>query len=170
LKTEVTKACAGDQKAFERLIVPLENKMYRVARTVLLRDADCADAMQEALLRAWSKMPQLQDGALFEPWLMRILVRECYRLLRRNKPAENIMFDEYADTADLELSIDLRRVTDTLPPHERMVLVLHYTMDYGVKDVAKILRIPIGTVKSRLARGRHHLAQKLKEVPKWREI
>lgn len=170
LRSDVAKACAGDQSAFEHLVVPLENKMYRTARSVLFCEADCADAIQETLLRAWKSMHQLKDVPLFEQWLMRILVRECYRLIKRNKHSDHMLFDGHEAAKDPDLSIDMRRMTDTLPSHERIVLILYYTMDYGVKDVANILDIPEGTVKSRLARGRSRLAQKLKEEPIWREI
>jgi len=160
---DVNKACTGDQRAFERLILKLENKLYRVARTVLLQDADCADAIQETLLRAWKRIPQLQDQALFEPWLMRILIRECYRLLKRNRRYEKYIYHEREVAADPEVSLDMRRILDTLPTHERVVLLLHYALDYGVKEISVMLRIPVGTVKSRLARARSHLSQKWKE-------
>jgi RNA polymerase sigma-70 factor (ECF subfamily) len=168
--SDAVKAFSENKKEFERLILPLENKMYRVARTVLHSDADCADAIQEALLRAWKKMPQLKDGSLFEPWLMRILLRECYRLIGRNKNQGNVLAFEEAYSGDIDLSLDMRRMLDTLPYHERIVLILHYTLDYGVKEVADMLSIPQGTVKSRLARGRQHLAEKIKEEPLWKEI
>jgi len=171
LKANVSKACMGDDKAYERLIIPLENKMYRVARSVLFSDSDCCDAIQETLLRAWKKIPQLKDKTLFEPWLMRILVHECYRTARKNKRYEQtpfndeLLFEIQESPADLDLSMDLRRMLDTLPPHERMALILYYTLDYKVKDIAGILDIPEGTVKSQLSRGRSHLAKKLKEIP-----
>jgi len=168
--SDAVKAFWENKKEFERLIVQLENKMYRVARTVLHSDADCADAIQEALLRAWKKMPQLKDNSLFEPWLMRILIRECYRLIGRNKNQSNVMVFEEVYAGDQDLSMDLRRILDTIPYHERIVLILHYTLDYGVNQVAAMLGIPSGTVKSRLARGRQHLAEKIKEETLWKEI
>lgn len=176
LKTDVTKACMGDERAFERLIIPLENKMYRVARTVLFHEADCSDAIQETLLRVWKKIPQLKDSTLFEPWLMRILINECYRLFKNNKRCEKtpfndeLLFNGKQKSEDLELSMDLRYMLDTLPKHERVAIMLYYTLGYKVKDVASILNIPEGTVKAQLSRGRAHLAKKLKEEPRWNKI
>ena len=168
LNTDVTKACMGDQKAYERLIIPLENKMYRVSRSVLFHDADCSDAIQETLVRVWRKISQLKDSTLFEPWLMRILVNECYKQAKRNKQNisfnDDLLFEVKESSGDIDLSMDLRRIIDTLPRHERMVIVLYYTLGYKVKDVADILNIPTGTVKSQLSRGRTHLAKKLEEV------
>lgn len=170
MKKDVEKACFGDQHAFERLIAKAENKMYRIARTILRQDADCADATQEALFRAWKSLPGLRDKSLFEPWLMRILVRECYRLIGRNKQLETFVPEIHEPQGNWEFGVDMRRALDRLPVHERMVLMLHYTLDYSIKDVASILKIPAGTVKSRLYRGREHMARIWKEINEWNEI
>ena len=67
---------------FSDQVLLMEPMLYRVAYGLLLNRTDCADAVQEALLRAWEKRRSLRDESLFRTWLVRILINECYTLLR----------------------------------------------------------------------------------------
>ena len=137
-----------------------ERRLYRVARTMLPTEADCEDAVQEALLRAWARLGTLREEAYFETWLMRILINQCKTFYRRRPRAEaelteDIPCPEAFDSPLLEALM-------ALPRKQRVTLELHYIEGYSVAETARILRLPEGTVKWRLKRGRELLRESLK--------
>jgi RNA polymerase sigma-70 factor (ECF subfamily) len=156
----VLAARRGDAEAFGQLAMDAERTLYRVSRTVLHNDQDCADAMQETLAKAWLRLETLREPRHFHTWLIRILLNECYRQLRRNKRKDTAMEPacrtEHGALGD-DL-IDLRDALAQLPHHHRVAIVLYHVEDLTVKEIARILRVPPGTVKSRLARARANLA------------
>lgn len=153
----IAAAKRGDREAFGVLARACERMLYRVSRTVLLSDADCADAVQETLYRAWYRLGSLREPAHFRTWLVRILLNECSRQLRQARktvpldalPAEETAPDEFAD---------LNTVLGALPKRYRIVLTLHYAEGLPVEEVARALPLPAGTVKNRLASAREMLA------------
>ncbi len=137
--------------------------MYRVSRAYLRQEADQLDAVQEALLKAWKCRNQLKEIPYFRTWLTRILIRECVNIQRRQKrmiPTEQVPMppagEHGGDTA-------LRDAIMLLPETMRIPLVLHYMEGYPVEEIAKILRLPKGTVCSRLSRAREQIKKMLKE-------
>lgn len=125
--------------------------MFRVAYAIVRNEEDCADAIQEALLRAWRRMDTLRDEKLFDTWLVRILINECYTLLRKRKrPSLPPMPPppEYAALNDALMALD-----DSL----RLPITLYYVEGFSIDEIASMLKIPSGTVKGRLYRGRQHL-------------
>ncbi|MFN8622127.1 MAG: sigma-70 family RNA polymerase sigma factor [Chloroflexota bacterium] len=157
MQTElVERARRGDREAFGVLASRSVDRLYAVAR-LSLRDADLAeDAAQETLVRAWRDLRTLRDPDRFEAWLYRILLRCCAELGRDRRrhqaglavlPVEPTIGDAAPDMAGRdELERGLRR----LPLDQRTLLVLRFYLDLPVRDVADVLGIPIGTVKSRL--------------------
>lgn len=138
-----------------------ERRLYRVARTMLHSEADCEDAVQEALLRAWAKLYTLREPAYFETWLIRILINQCRQLCRR-RPAEVVALPEDLPAAEADDS-DLLDALLALPEKPRIALELHYIEGYSVKACARMLAVPEGTVKWRLSRGRALLRRELGE-------
>ena len=137
-----------------------ERRLYRVARTMLRSDADCEDAVQEALLKAWSKLGSLREEQFFETWLIRILINECKNTYRRRPRAQEELPESLAaPPADGELMDALMN----LPPKFRIPMELHYIEGYGIAEISRMLRIPDGTVKWRLSRGRALLKTELGE-------
>lgn len=137
-----------------------ERRLYRVARTMLRSDADCEDAVQEALLRAWSKLDSLREERFFETWLIRILINECRALLRRRPQEAEISESLPAPEAGARAVLD---ALEALPAKHRIALELHCIEGYSVREVAHVLRLPEGTVKWRLSRGRALLEKELGE-------
>ena len=140
------------QADFIQRVRACERRLYRVARTMLPRECDCEDAVQEALLRAWDRLDTLRQEAYFETWLMRILINQCKTFYRRRPPTpteltEDIPQPEPEDAPLLE-------ALAALPQKPRVALELHYIEGYSVAETARILRLPEGTVKWRLSRGR----------------
>lgn len=143
---------------FATRIVAAQSTLYRMTCAILRDHADREDAVQSAIEKAWRKLPSLRDDSRFQPWVARILVNECYAILRRQKRETPV--DTFPDTPAPEgADPDLYHFFTGLPDTLRLTMVLHYLEGYEVKEIAKIQRIPVGTVKARLKRGR----EKLKE-------
>ncbi len=153
------------QAAFEERITALTETLYRVSATLLPRPCDRQDAVQSCILKAWRHCGGVRDERAFRPWLIRILINECYTLLRKGKrmvlaePPENGYDPHSAQARDQ----DLRDAIDALPEKQRLAVVLHYIEDASVEEIAKALRIPVGTVKSRLSAARAALRSALRE-------
>lgn len=147
-----------DKQNFAERVRQRERTLYRVAMSYLASEDDAADAVQEALLRAWNRRNTLRDEQYFSTWLTRILINECKTMLRRRKrcipmeqlpqkPAEEPAFGERA----------LRDALFELPESYRVPLVLHVLEGYQLKEIAAMLHLPLGTVKTRIARARKQL-------------
>lgn len=150
-------AIKGDKNAYSKLILDIEGKLYRISKSVLKEDADCMDAIQEALLRAWLKLPSLRDPSLFEHWLARILIHECYRIAKKRKSFNLAIQLVDSSSPDPAEHMIMEEAIYSLNINQRVPLVLHHIIGYKVHEIARMLKIPIGTVKSRLMRGRRQL-------------
>ena len=137
-----------------------ERRLYRVARTMLRADADCEDAVQEALLKAWSKLGSLREEQFFETWLIRILINECKTFYRRRPRAEGEIPESLAAPAENREVMDALM---NLPEKYRIPVELHYIEGYAIGEIARMLLLPEGTVKWRLSRGRALLKTELGE-------
>lgn len=152
----VEAAQRGDHEAFEVLATSAGDRLYTVAR-LILNSADLAeDAVQEALVRAWRKLPSLRDPDRFDAWLHRLVVNACAdqgRQLRRwsnqvrPMPLEPSVGD---NTGVVAVREQLERGFERLRPEQRAVVVLHYHSGYSAAEIARMLGIPEGTARSRL--------------------
>lgn len=151
---------------FTERIIAMQPRLYRVSAGILRQRADQEDAVQSSLERAWRKLPTLRDDAILETWVTRILINECRSILRRKRwvvPVETVPDMPAPPTADP----DLYRFFTSLPDKLRLTMTLHYVEGLDVAEIARLLRLPEGTVKSRLARGR----EKMKEdASLWEEV
>ena len=148
----------SDQEYMAR-VQGMERKLYRIARAVLWNDADCADAIQEAVFKGWMKRGSLKDEARFEAWLARILVNECHNLQRRQKLKSLPLNEEISLSQQDSMAEDvqLRQALESMPEKYRMPLLLRYLEGYDLRDVGRILDIPYSLVKSRLHQARNSL-------------
>ena len=150
------------REEFGQRITSAQGRMYRVARGYLRGEQDCLDAISEAICKAWQKRGALRDEQVFDPWLTRILIRECINIQRKQKrmiPVETLP-EEAALPSDNE---ELRQALDALPQKLRVPVVLHSMEGYDVKEVASILHTTKGAVCSRLFHARSRLRELLKE-------
>ena len=109
------------------LIIASEDTMYRVAKTLLRSDADCSDAIQEAIVKAFSKIHTLRSDALGKTWLIRIVINECYMIMRKEKrfvPLEELE-QETASEQEEDYS-DLYEALSTLSEDARLCVTLYY--------------------------------------------
>lgn len=147
------------QADFIQRVRACERRLYRVARTMLPQECDCEDAVQEALLRAWDRRETLRQEAYFETWLIRILINKCKTFYRRRPPEPAELTEDIPQVSSEETP--LLEALMVLPRKQRVTLELHYIEGYSVAETARILRLPEGTVKWRLKRGRELLKKAL---------
>lgn len=157
-----------EKEQFIELMMEAEADMFHIAFSILRREQDCSDAVQEALMKAYAKRDTLRKPVYFKTWIMRILINECYSFLRRQKkvvPMEEEMLDAQVDFRDYvrEEYLDLYQAIDSLKGKDRICVLLYYIEDYSVRQISRILEMPEGTVKSRLRRARIQLKDMLKE-------
>lgn len=138
--------------------------MYVTAKSILKDDNDCADAIQNAIVKAFMKRHSLKNEAYAKTWLIRIVINECYSILRSSRKIVSLeeckeLNDTYAeDKKDYgELYAAVRHLKDDL----RMVVVLYYIEEFSCKEIAAILEISEGAVQKRLARARAKMKEEL---------
>ncbi len=148
------------------LILDSERILYATARTILLNDQDCQDAVQETIVKAFTNLRQLKKDRYAKTWLVRILINECYNVLRSEK---RIVSLEISPEAKQKASpvpedySDLYRAVEDLPEDLRIPVVLYYIDDFSVREIAEMLDISEGAVQKRLARARGKLKMVLEE-------
>lgn len=134
--------------------------LTRVALSILHHNADAEDAVSSAMVQAYRSAETLRDASRFAPWMMRILVRGCYDILRRRK--REVLTDDMS-TYDLPIltgmDSSILGYIQALPPAYQRVLVLHYYEGFKTSEIAHILSLPLGTVLVQLSRGRKKLKQ-----------
>lgn len=174
----------GDLDAFNRLVLAYQDMLYNTAYRVLGDPALAADATQEAFISAFRKLKSYRGGS-FKAWLLRIVTNACYDELRKQKrrpttPLEPLTEkgeemesprwladpsaspEKQVETFELERAI--QRCIESLPPDFRVVVVLADIQGLNYKEVAKAIKKPLGTIKSRLARARLRLRECLQKV------
>ena len=148
-----------------QLIIASENTLYHVAKSLLVSDADCADAIQEAIVKAFTNLHTLRQDSFAKTWLVRILINECYTLMRREKRL--VSLEEYQDPGtcqETEDYSDLYEAVRRLPPDIRICIILYYLEGYSVKETAAILKVTESTVKNRLSRARTRMRRELEQA------
>ena len=146
---------------FVRLVSDAERSLYRVEKSILKNDEDCAYAIQSAILNAFDKFDTLKQQKYFTTWLTRILINECYQMIRSRR--EQVLYEDYMENQESpEEQGEVYAAVMELEELYRMPFVLHYIEGYSVKEVASILEISVSNVKIRLSRARGRLQDALK--------
>ena len=157
-----------DEREYQNRIMECVPSLYRVARSILYNEQDCADAVQEAVLQGWIKRHQLRDSGSFKTWITRITVNECRNLQRRilkQKKAVEASMEEAASPPPNRNTSDLEAALSQMPDKYRLPLVLHYMEDYPTKTIAGLLEIPEGRLRERMRTARKMLGRMLKHEP-----
>ena len=165
---DLEEAKNGNPEAFERLINTVKVKLYKTGMAILKNDDDVCDAIQETLISAYKNLRALQEEKYFTTWIVRIMINKCYDIIRKNKRSTEInqkaeinddltYYDRYSEESGLEKALN------QIPPELKLVTVLYYYDELPIKEIAVIVNIPEGTVKSRLLRAREKLYEILKE-------
>lgn len=169
------RAASGEQKAFDELYAATVETAYYTATLVLTSQEDIADALQISYMKAFAHIGELEHPESFEKWLKKIVINECRNYLRDNgKHIFSTVYigGSYDDVESSDLTVDiagneeLRRTLDeilsSLPEKQRVCVNLFYFEKYSVAEIAALLGISEGTVKSRLHYGRRTLEHKYK--------
>lgn len=153
------------REEFADAVLRCGKAMFLCARSVLDSDADAEDAVGEAVLTAWSGYGKLREPGAIKPWLLKITLN-CARQMRR-RSGRVIYTDDLTPydrgRSDREPDPPLWQAVCALPPEQRTVVTLFYYENMNLKEIARVLRLPEGTVKSRLNRARARLRELLKE-------
>lgn len=178
----------GDLSAFNQLVQRHERVVFSVCLR-LLRDVGLAeDAGQDTFIRAWNAISSFRGG-LVRPWLLRVATNRSYDILRAKarRPAQSLdaeLFEvepewtsqsagaEHPESfaARSELSAYLERALAGLPDDQRLAIILSDVQGYGYEEIARIMNVAIGTVKSRISRGRSTLREDLQSTSGSREL
>ena len=157
---------AGNTDAFDTLMQRHEDKIFALASRMTGNRHDALDATQEAFISAFRNAHRFKGNSAFSTWLYRIAINACTDLLRRKKrqvPVEDVEAGQSprSITDDVPLRIDLRRALAELTPDHREAVIMHDIGGYPYEEIAAITGVQLGTVKSRISRGRKKLAETL---------
>lgn len=171
----VAAAQRGNLDAFNELVLAYQDRVYNLAYRILGDPAAAEDATQEAFIAAYRTLKDFRGGS-FLSWLLRTVANHCYDELRRQKRRPAVSWEAFGELDEeanpflvngqptpeeaaqqAELADFLQDAIRSLPPDQRVVLVLSDVEGMDYEQIARTLRIPLGTVKSRLARARARL-------------
>lgn len=160
---KVKKAKEGNVEAVGEIILENMKTMYRVAFGILRAEEEIYDAISNTTVIVFEKISTLKKEEFFKTWLIRILINECYKIYNQNKKIvylENCN-QETLTYNDTYVDYEIRNLIKKLGEDLKEIVILYYFEDFSVKEIAKILKIPEGTVKSRLSRARKDLEKVL---------
>lgn len=171
----IRRAAAGDDSAFETLMLAHQKQVYSLCLRMSGNVDDAFDLSQEAFIKAWRGLAQYQFGAEFSTWLYRLTRNVCIDFLRRQKRQTAVPLETEQDGETMELPLPdsaplpeeqmlhderqraLQQAMLALPDEQREILILRVVNDLPYEKISAILELPLGTVKSRLARARIQL-------------
>ena len=186
VKALIHAAQRGDEQAFEKLLLMLQTSVYRLAFSMLGSHEDAEDAAQETFVKLWRTLPDYRGECPILPYALRMTRNVALDMLRRLRPmrkrsASMTVEDEQGESVTLDVPDTdensdpskafarrerieaVRRAVDELSPEHREILVLKDMQGYSYEQIARVLELNEGTVKSRLSRARRKLGELLKE-------
>jgi RNA polymerase sigma-70 factor (ECF subfamily) len=161
----IRRARLGDQDAFRQLVDIYGTLTERTARVLLADRSDAEDAVQEAWLDAWRGLGSFELGRPFRPWLLTIVGNRCRMVARRRKlasvPFDDALYERVDSLSEPQANPfgaieayydDLQQALEALDGSHRRLLALRFFADLQLEEIAELLNVPLGTVKSRLHR------------------
>jgi RNA polymerase sigma-70 factor (ECF subfamily) len=177
----IRNAIKGEENAFETIVYTFEKKVYNIAYQMFGNEHDAYDASQEVFIKIYQKINQFKFDSAFSTWLHRISVNTCIDLYRKKKRQNKNSFSLDKEITTKESTITFELKDDNLTPEEnviqnenvkevrmainklsdehKMIIILRDINQYNYNEIAEILDVNLGTVKSRLARGRKSLKE-----------
>ncbi len=183
VKKRITQVLKGDQDAYAEVVEIYKDKIFQICYRMLGNRHEAEDIAQEAFLRAYVNINSFNINLKFSSWLYRIATNLCIDRIRKKKPdyyldaevagtdgltmysqipAETRLPEE--DVESLELRETIQKEISKLPEKYRTVIVLKYIEELSLNEISEILDIPLGTVKTRIHRGREALRKQLRYV------
>ncbi len=162
----VKRAINGDVRAYEELLFLEESMLYYKALSYVGNKEDALDAIQETSCKAFLSIGQLQNPEYFSTWLFRILIRECYKLLKKRDQIipyeENELLKRLDRMQDNEIeSFHLDEALSKLNSSYQTSIILFYYHDLSIQEISEIMEKPVGTIKTYLHRAKKKLKNDL---------
>ena len=172
----IERASGGDPAAFNRLMEIHEKRMYAVALRMCSNREDAQDCLQEAMLRIYRSIGGFKGQSSFGTWVYRITMNTCLDELRRKKNKQNTSLDNMLDQGwspaddssspekhaiQNELRKNIADSIRDLPEDMRSAIIMRDIHGYSYDEIADVLNVNVGTIKSRISRGREKLREKL---------
>lgn len=182
----VALAREGDQEAFGALVRLHQRQVYALALRMLRNSEDAVEATQEVFLAAWQGLAGFRGDARFATWLYRIAYNHCLKVAERQRrdataraelaaesarawSAEGALSARIASDAERAMRERVRGEIANLPPKYRAVLVLRHLNELSYEEMAEVMRVPIGTVKTQLFRARALLKERMEALGRFRD-
>jgi len=153
------RAQAGDREAFDQLFRLLQESLYRYIFSLVGARAPAEDVLQEVFILIYRKIRWLREPELLRPWAYRIATREAFKHLKRERrwtdktEDESVLLDLPAPSRDELAPEMIAQLVERLSPASRAVIALHYLHEMPLAEIAEVMGVAVGTVKSRLAYG-----------------
>jgi len=176
----IQRARNGDQDAFAALVGEHQRYVYNLALRLLKNEDEALDLAQETFVRAWTALPNFRGQSQFRTWLYRIVTNLCYNRLPNLRRSLNDLGDDViaelpgTDTAfdnpargfeSRELRLYLHSAIDGLDENYRLLISLRYQNEMSYEEIAQMLNLPLGTVKTGLFRAKEQLRRVLEKYP-----
>ncbi len=169
----IKEAKKGDQDSFRQLISAYKGSVYRHAFALLNDRMEAEDVTQEAFVKVYYSLSKLENEFAFVSWLTRIVTNLCYdkqKKLTKKKTVfseeliENTSVQKYANPIEQSMTkINIKEAMQKLPIDQKNALVLRELQGYSYSEISDILKIPLGTVKSRINAARENLRKELQK-------
>ncbi|WP_227395918.1 RNA polymerase sigma factor SigW [Jeotgalibacillus aurantiacus] len=183
VKKRIQQVLKGDQNAFGEIVELYKDRVYHVCFRMLGNRHEAEDIAQEAFIRAYTNIHTFDIDRKFSTWIFRIATNLCIDRIRKKKP-DYYLDAEVAGTEGLtmysqvesdeplpedevesmELQESIQKEISLLPDKYRSVIVLKYIEELSLKEISEILDLPLGTVKTRIHRGREALRKQLRSI------
>lgn len=182
-ETLIKKAQKGDNDSFELLIIAFQDKAYAIAFSVMGNSHDAYDMVQESFIKVYKNLHKFNFNSSFNTWLYRIIKNTCIDQLRKNSRNKTLSYDATYINNDNELAFQIedkknnmdviferkdseeliKASLEKLSVDHRTVIVLSDIKGYDYQEISELLQVSLGTVKSRISRGRSRLAEIIRE-------
>ncbi|GIN71888.1 DNA-directed RNA polymerase sigma-70 factor [Bacillus sp. J14TS2] len=162
----VKKAQKGDEKAYLTLFQHYQVDIYRIAYVYVKNQEDALDIVQETAYKSFSKIKTLKNPEYFKTWVIRIAMNTAISHLRKGKKIVHLN-PEYADMfaadeKDVSLQMTLKDLIESLNENEKSVVLLKFYVEHTISEIADVLDMPLGTVKTILYRSLDKLRKQVK--------
>ncbi|WP_301108573.1 RNA polymerase sigma factor SigW [Sporosarcina sp.] len=176
----VKEVLDGNQEAFEEIVIHFQHRLYQVCYRMLNNAAEAEDIAQEAFVRAYVNLETYDQKRKFSTWLYRIATNLCIDRIRKKKPDYHLdaevpgtqgldMYSQIAadqrlpeeEVEKMQMQERIQYEVNRLPDKYRTIIILRYMEDLQLQEIADILEMPLGTVKTRVHRGREALRQQM---------
>lgn len=158
-----------NKEEFTKLITENTDSLFHVSYGILRNESDAEDAVQSAIIKAYSKKHTLKNPEYAKTWLIRILINECKQLRRKTRKEligddddyQMLISDSFSHNPDNDLRMDVWEALGKLDNDHRLVLILKYVEGFNLNEIARMTGVMKGTVGSRLNRARNKMKELL---------